>query len=119
MLNTNFQKVSALPSVPEPDMIYQVGNLLYSVGKDLVPIPMGSAVMAAGQTTLVAGTKVITIPGLLTGSLAFVQLVSTAHANTVERQAVCTANTLTITALVAAKTINASDVAVVNYVVFQ
>lgn len=77
---------------------------------------IGSGV--SGQTTLVAGTKAITIPGLTTSSLGFVQLVSPSSASsTIQYKAVCTANTLTITALVAAGTINASDVSTVNYAI--
>jgi len=77
---------------------------------------LGSGV--SGQTTLVAGTKAITITGLTTSSLAFVQLVTPNTASsTIQYKAVCTANTLTITALVAAGTINASDVSTVNYAI--
>lgn len=77
---------------------------------------LGSGV--SGQTTLVAGTKAITINGLTTSSLAVLQLVSPSGASsTVQYKAVCTANTLTITALVAAGTINTSDVSVINYAI--
>lgn len=77
---------------------------------------LGSGV--SGQTTLVAGTKAITITGLTTSNLGFVQLVSPSSASsTIQYKAVCTANTLTITALVAAGTINASDVSTVNYAI--
>ena len=74
----------------------------------------------AGQTTLVAGTKAITVTGLTTASLAFVSLVSSvpgAGSLTVSHRAVCTANTITITALVAAGTINNLDLSVVNWFV--
>lgn len=77
---------------------------------------VGSGV--SGQTALVAGTKAITIQGLTTASLGFVQLVSPSSASsTIQYKAVCTADTLTITALVAAGTINASDVSTVNYAI--
>jgi len=72
----------------------------------------------SGQTTLVAGTKAITITGLTTSNLGFVSLVSSANgSSTVTYQAVCTANTLTLRANVAAGTINASDTSVVNYAI--
>lgn len=72
----------------------------------------------SGQTTLVAGTKAITIAGLTTSSIALVSLVSSANgSSTVTYQAVCTANTLTLRANVAAGTINASDTSVVNYAI--
>jgi len=73
-----------------------------------------------GQTTLVAGTKAITISGLTTSSRAFVQLVTpNTVALTVQYKAVCTANTLTITADVAAGTINNVDVSTLNYFVIN
>lgn len=69
-----------------------------------------------GQTTLVAGTKAITITGVTTSSRAFVQLVSPSGVtSTIQYQAVCTANTLTLQANVAAGTINTSDVSILNY----
>jgi hypothetical protein len=72
-----------------------------------------------GQTTLVAGTKAITISGLTTGGIATVTLVSpSGGSSTVQYQAVCTSNTLTIQANVAAGTINTSDVSVINYHVY-
>lgn len=72
----------------------------------------------SGQTTLVSGTKEITIPGLTTSSIALVSLVSSANgSSTVTYQAVCTEDTLTLRANVAAGTINASDTSVVNYAI--
>lgn len=72
----------------------------------------------SGQVALVAGTKAITIPGLTTSNLGFVQLVAPNTASlTIQYKAVCTANTLTITALVAAGTINAADISTVNYAI--
>lgn len=111
------QKVSALPAVPEPNTIYQVGTTMYMSDPQGNITQLGNNPII-GQTTLVAGTLAIAAPGTLITSKAFVQLVSAAHASTVERAAVCTANTLTITALLAAKTINVADVAVVNYMIF-
>lgn len=110
--------VGAIPSIPERNSIYQVGTTLYLIDPDGNQVILG-ANPVIGQTTLVAGTKAIAAPGTLTTSKAFVQLVSAAHASTVERAAVCTADILTITALLAAKTINAADVAVVNYIIYQ
>ena len=73
-----------------------------------------------GQTTLVSGTKAITISGLTTSSRAFVTLVSPSGASsTVQYQAVCTSNTLTIQANVAAGTINTSDSSTINYQTYQ
>lgn len=76
------------------------------------------AVGSSGQTTLVAGTKAITITGLTTSSIALVTLVSSlTGSSTVTYQAVCTANTLTLRANVAAGTINVADVSILNYAI--
>lgn len=73
---------------------------------------------ASGQVALVAGTKAITITGLTTTSKALVTLVAPSGASsTIQYQAVCTANTLTLQANVAAGTINASDVSTLNYAI--
>lgn len=73
-----------------------------------------------GQTTLVAGTQTITINGLTTNSRAFVTLVTpTGVTLTTAYQAVCTSNTLTIQANVAAGTINTADGSVLNYFVIN
>jgi hypothetical protein len=70
-----------------------------------------------GQTTLVSGTKAITISGLTTSSRAFITLVSQGGTvtTTTSYGAVCTSNTLTITALTAAKATNTSDTSIINY----
>lgn len=73
-----------------------------------------------GQTTLVAGTKAITITGLTTSSRAIVTLVTpTGTTSTTSYQAVCTANTLTIQANIAAGTINTGDTSVLNYLIIN
>jgi len=73
-----------------------------------------------GQVALIAGTKAITITGLTTSSRAFVQLVSPNTSSlTVQYQAVCTSNTLTIQANIAAGTINNVDVSTLNYFVIN
>lgn len=71
-----------------------------------------------GQTTLVAGTKAITVTGATTSSRGFVTLVSSSSGSlTTSYQAVCTSGTLTLRADVAAGTINTADVSTVNYFV--
>lgn len=115
----NLVPVSALPSVMEQNTIYQVGTQLWMLGNGGNPVNIGSNPIV-GQTTLVAGTKALAIAGTVTTSKAFLQLASPLTAgNTVDYQAVCTANTLTITALLAAKTINVADVSIINYMLFQ
>ena len=88
------------------------GGLTITAGRLTVPTTI------AGQTTLIAGTKAITITGVSTSSNAFVTIATPNTGSlTVKFQAVCTANTVTITALIAAGTINVADVSVVNYFV--
>jgi hypothetical protein len=72
-----------------------------------------------GQTTLVSGTKAITITGLTTSSKAFCQLVSQGGTVTTTQVygAVCTSNTLTITALTTAGATDTTDTSVLNYFV--
>ncbi len=73
-----------------------------------------------GQVALVSGTKAITITGITTSSRAFITLVSPVGTTaTVEVQAVCTSNTLTIQANVAAGTINTADTSTFNYFVIN
>ena len=82
-----------------------------------INLTIGSVV---GQTTLVAGTKTITITGLTTGGKVVLTRNSQggAVATTVQYEGTCTTNTLTITAEVAAGTINVSDTSVLTYVVY-
>lgn len=73
-----------------------------------------------GQTTLVSGTKAISITGVTTSSLAFVTLVTPSGTSlTTQYQAVCTSGTLTIQANVAAGTINVADGSTINYQVIN
>ena len=76
-----------------------------------------------GQTTLVSGTKAITISGLTTSSRAFVQIVSQGGtvSTTVDYEAVCTSNTLTINAVTNAGTnvLNTLDGSTINYFVIN
>ena len=110
---TGLQDIGA-PVYTRGDITTTAGNLVIGTGR----LTVGENV--AGQTTLVAGTKAITVTGLTTASLAFVSVVSAvpgAGNLTVSHRAVCTANTITITALIAAGTINTADVSVVNWFV--
>lgn len=81
---------------------------------------VSATIAGLGQTTLVAGTKAITITGLTTSSKAFVTLVTASGTSlTTQYQAVCSSNTVTIQANVAAGTINVSDTSTLNYQVYQ
>lgn len=77
-----------------------------------------SSLPISGQTTLVAGTKAVTVTGVTTTSKAFCQRVTPSGVTlTIEYNAVCTSNTVTITADVAAGTINTADGSTMNYFV--
>lgn len=90
-----------------------------NIGSKGISLTEGTG-MRIGQTTLVAGTKAITISGLTTSSRAIITLVTPSGASsTIQYQAVCTSNTLTIQANVAAGTINTSDGSTVNYLVIN
>lgn len=70
-----------------------------------------------GQDTLASGVLTVTITGLETTSRAFVQLVAQAGTSTgvYAYEAVCTTNTLTITAVTVTGTTVNTDESIVNY----
>lgn len=76
---------------------------------------------SVGQTTLVSGTKAITISGLTTSSRAIVTLVSQGGTvtTTTAYAGVCTSNTLTITALTNAGATDTSDTSILNYFILN
>lgn len=75
---------------------------------------------SVGQTTLVSGTKAVTISGVTTSTRCFAQRVTASGTTlTVNYDCACTANTLTITADVAAGTINTADGSTLNYFIIE
>lgn len=94
---------------------YQVSNTVASI---IAASGTGTGVANSGQATLVAGTLAITIPGLTISNKGYVSLVASATgSSTVTYQGVCTANTLTLRANVAAGTINVADISTLNWFV--
>lgn len=87
-----------------------------SASTNVVGNPNGALnILASTQTTLVAGTKALSITGVTTGSHAYVTLVTASGTSlTTQYQAVATSGTVTITANIAAGTINTSDISTVN-----
>lgn len=72
----------------------------------------------SGTSTLVAGTSTVTITGITASSIPTYSILTPSGTSlTTNYKLVCTSNTLTITAIVAAGTINASDVSTINYIV--
>lgn len=76
---------------------------------------------SVGQTTLVAGTKAISITGVTTSTRAIVTLVSQGGTvtTTINYAAVCTSGTLTITALTSAGATDTTDTSVLNYIIIN
>jgi hypothetical protein len=107
---------------------FDLGNagsgVVPSLGGDGVDVNVGGALNVtsriAGQVTLVAGTLAVTVTGVTTSSLAFVSLVTYNVASlSLSHRVVCTANTVTISALKSDGTINTADISVVNYLVIN
>lgn len=95
------------------------GNLALTTAGNYIAIKEGSGGFM-GQTTLVSGTKAISISGLTTSDRAIITLVTPSGVTlTTTYQAVCTSGTLTIQANVAAGTINTSDGSTLNYIIFR
>lgn len=79
---------------------------------------LAAAGMSTGQATLVAGTVAVAIPGLTTSSTAQVTPVNPIGTIGAIYKAVCTANTLTITSVLAAGLgTQTLDLSVVNYII--
>lgn len=74
------------------------------------------SILASTQTTLVAGTKALSITGVTTGSHAYINAVSQGGtvSTTFEYAVVCTSGTVTITALTTGNVTNTLDTSVVN-----
>jgi len=72
---------------------------------------------AKGTTTLVTGTKTITILGLTSSDQAFIQLTIPGGTLGNNFKAICTTDTLTITSVVAAGIIQTLDTSSLNYLV--
>lgn len=95
------------------------GNLILGTVGNKISIKEGSGGFM-GQAALTAGTNAITVSGVTTSSRCFVQLVTPSGTTlTTEYQCVCTSNTVTIQANVAAGTINTADASTLNYIIFQ
>ena len=75
------------------------------------------SLITSGQVTLVSGTASVTIAGVTSSSKAATGFVSIGGtvATTWQYQVVCTADTLTITAITNTGTTNTSDTSVLNY----
>lgn len=101
------------------------GQVLTSQGGSTSAMTWGSYIPTStgriGQTALTAGVATITISGLTTSSNAFVSFVSTGGtvSTTWQYKAVCTANTLTITAITNTGSVDTTDSSTLNYEVIN
>ena len=98
---------------------FTTGDLTVALAKQLT-ITEGTS-GRAGQTTLVAGTKAITVTGITTSSRAFVTLVAQGGTSTTvyQYQAVCTADTLTISAVSVVGALINTDTSILNYFIIN
>jgi len=99
------------------DVALTAGNLTIPLAKRL-KVTEGTGGFV-GQTTLVSGTKAITITGVTTSSRAILTFVSAGGTVTTTWQyaGVCTSNTLTITALTNAGATDTTDTSTLNYLI--
>ncbi len=96
-----------------------VGDIVLTTTGSKIQIKEGSGGFM-GQTALVAGKKAVTVTGVTTSTRCFPALVTpNTTALTTSYQCVCTANTVTLQANVAAGTINTADVSTLNYILFE
>lgn len=100
-----------------PTVIAFVSGTAGGVGTYTISVTQVAARTPTGGTVANAGVVALNIPGITTSSLAFANC-SLVQANlTVNYRAVCTADVLTITALIAAGTTATDSTSVVNYFV--
>jgi hypothetical protein len=107
-------------AVSTGDKLEVTGNIALKTAGNKIKITEGTN-GSVGQTTLIAGTKAITITGLTVSSRAIVTLVSQGGTvtTTIAYSAVCTSGTLTITALTNAGATDISDTSVLNYFIIN
>jgi hypothetical protein len=91
------------------------GNISLATAGNKIFIKEGTG-GSLGQTSLVSGTKAVTVTGVTTSTRCLTQLVTPSGTTlTTTYQCVCTANTVTLQANVAAGTINTADGSTLNY----
>ncbi len=97
------------------------GQVLLSGGGGTTAMTWGFTYRGSGQTTLIAGTKAISISGVTTSSQAFITGVTQGGTITTSQDiyAVCTSGTVTFTALTASNTTDTSDTSTFNYFVIN
>jgi len=83
--------------------------------------PASGNILASGQVSLSAGVSVITVSGVTTSSKAYESFVAIGGtvSTTWQYKCVCTANTITITAITNAGTTDTTDTSTLNWNVIQ
>lgn len=95
------------------------GSIALVTAGNMIFVKEGSNAMT-GKTTLVSGTKGITVTGVTTSDHCWANVYSASGASlTANYQCVCTANTITVQANVVGQTINTADGSSVDYVVLR
>lgn len=111
--------LGASPSDDGSNLLQLNGSMKFEAAGNRLFITTGSGSIA-GDATLSSGTVAITISGLTSSSRAQItRTVASGSSLTTGITAVCTTNTLTITADVAAGTINTADNSTYTYVVIN
>lgn len=115
---SSFEVYSIDQNQPRTDLYYSsltVAQILALISAANSNVP---GLGTSGDAVLVAGTVAVTIPGLTTSSKAqLTRHIANTTTLTIEYQYAVTANTLTITAAVAAGTINVADVSTITYTI--
>jgi len=111
---------TVLASLTDDGTFNHVGNVVLTTAGNKIFIKEGSN-GSSGQTALTAGVAAITISGLTTSTRAQITFVSIGGTVTTTWQykAVCTANTLTITAIDNTGATNTLDTSTLNYLVIE
>lgn len=95
------------------------GNLRLGTVGNKILIKEGSGGFM-GQVALVTGTKAVTVSGVTTSTRCFLtRVIANTTSSTVDYNCACTANTVTITAALAAGTINTADISTMNYILYE
>lgn len=120
--NGSYPYLSLSSSTATHGDIFSISNTgIVTIGANTLGLGSSFTYRGGAQATLVAGTKAVTVTGTTTSSRAYVTVVSQAgtFTTTVQYKGVCTANTVTVTAVTNAGATDATDTSVVNVEVFN
>ncbi len=111
--------LSLVTTISATNGLSNAGNLTLTTLGNKILIKEGSGGFM-GQAALTSGTNAITVSGVTTSTRCFTNLVTpSGTTNTTSYQCVCTSNTVTLRANIAAGTINTADASTLNYILFE